>query len=326
MRHKMKQIDRTDIMIAAKLALFVMALTVSLFILSAATRAALAASIKDVAVIKGNVITAGDLFDGIKNNADYVLGPAPQPGKDMILSARTLYRIASSLDIAWRPQSTAQQVIVRRAATIIPASQIEEKLVAELRASGAPGEFNVLANGGIENIVLPIDADKSFEVSDLRYEPHKDYFEAVIVAPSKDNPLKRQTIAGEVERIVSLPVLKTSMSNGDIISITDLDFIEVSAKSLPRDIILDADKIAGQTPRRIASAGKPLSFNDIQPPQLVGRGETVTLVYKDGPILVSTKGKSLQNGALGELVRVTNIASHKNISGIVTGSREITVQ
>lgn len=322
----MRQIDRDNMMIAMKLAFFLMALTLSLFILLAATRSALAASIKDVAIIRGDVITAGDLFDGIQNNADYVLGPAPQPGKDMVLNARTLYRIASALDIAWRPQSTAQQVTVRRAATVIPTSQIEEKLAEELRASGATGDFNILANGGIEPIVLPQEAAQVFDVSDLRYEPHKDYFEATLIAPSKDNPLKKVRIAGEVERIVSLPVLKTSMTNGDIISVRDLDFVSVPVKSLPKDIILDADKITGQTPRRLATAGKPLSFNDLVPPQMVGRGETVTLVFQDGGIVVSTKGKSLQDGAMGDLIRVTNITSNKSLSGIVTGSREITVQ
>ncbi len=322
----MIQIDRTDIAIAGKLALFIAMLAVSLVMLLAMTRSALAASIKDVTVIQGDVLKAGDLFDGDVNNADYVLGAAPQPGKDMILSARTLYRIASALDIDWRPQSTAQQVVVRRASVIIPASRIEEKLTEELRASGASGDFKLLTNGAIENIVLPVDNEATFEVSDLRYDPQKDYFEASLVAPSKDKPLKRVSIAGEVEKFTSLPVLKTTMKNGEIIGMGDLDFIDVSIKSLPRDIILDADKIAGTTPRRIAAAGKPLSFNDVQPPLLVSRGEAITIFFKEGPLTVSTKGKSLQNGAMGDLIQITNITSNKNLSGVVTGNREVTVQ
>ncbi len=322
----MTRIDRTDIVIAGKLAGFVTLLALSLFILAAMTQQALAASLKDVAVVKGDVLTAGDLFEGLENNADYVLGPSPQPGKDMILNARTLYRIASALDISWRPQSTAQQVVVRRASTVIPSTDIEAKLTEELRASGAKGDFKVIANSAIENIVLPDEAAKTFEVSDLRYEPQKDYFEATIVAPSKENPLKRIQVAGEVEKFVSLPVLKTTMKNGEIISLSDLDFIDVSIKTLAKDTILDADKIAGATPRRIAVSGKPIAFNDIQPPQMVGRGETVTLLFKNGPMLVSTKGKSMQNGTMGELVRVTNVSSSKSLAGIITGMREVTIQ
>lgn len=322
----MTRIDRTDVILAGKLAGFIALLALSLFILTALTKNALAANIKDIAIVKGDVLTAGDLFEGLDKNADYVLGATPQPGKDLVLNARTLYRIASALDISWRPQSTAQQVIVRRSATIIPASDIQAKLEEEIRASGATGDFKVKPNGAIESIALPDSADKTFEISDLRYEPHKDYFEATIVAPSKDKPLKRTTISGEVEKFISLPVLKTTMKNGEIISIGDMAFIDVSVKTLARDTILDADKIAGQTPRRLAVAGKPLSFNDVQSPQLVGRGETVTLLFKDGAMVVSTKGKSTQNGTMGEMVRVTNLSSSKQLAGVVTGLREITVQ
>ncbi len=321
----MIRLDRTDVMIAGKLAGFIILLAISLVMLVAMTKNALAASIKDIAVVKGEVLTAGDLFHNLEKNADYVLGPAPQPGKDMILHARTLYRIASALDIDWRPQSTAQQVIVRRASTTIPASDIEAKLNEELRASGASGEFIAVPNSAIESISLPETEDRTFEISDLRYEPLKEYFEATIVAPSKEKPLKRIQVAGEVQKFISLPVLKTTMKNGDIISIGDLDFIDVAVKNLPKDIILDADKIAGMTPRRIVTAGKPVAFNDMQSPRMVGRGETVTLVFKDGGMVVSTKGKSMQDGVMGEMVRVTNITSSKQLAGVITGLREVTV-
>lgn len=322
----MTRIDRTDIALAGRLAAFILLLAASLFILVGMTRSALAASVRDVVVISGDVVTAGDIFFGLERNADYVLGAAPAPGKDMILSARTLYRVASALDIPWKPQSTAQQVVVRREAVIIPAIDIEEKLMEELRASGAGGDFRVSLNGTVAPIALPAGTANSFVISDLRFEPHKNYFEATVLAPSRENPLQRVTLAGEVERFVSLPVLKTNMKNGDIISHADLDYIDVSARSLPRDIIFDADRIAGMTPRRIAAGGKPLIFNDLQPPQLVGRGDTVTLIYEDGGMTVSTKGKSGQNATMGELVRVTNLSSNKTVSGVVTGLREITVQ
>ena len=322
----MTRINRTDVILAGKLATFLMVLAASLFLLVGMTRSALAAGVKDVAIISGDFVTAGDIFFGLERNADYVLGAAPAPGKDLILSARTLYRVASALDIPWKPQSTSQQVVVRREAVIIPAADIESQLMEELRASGASGDFRVSLNSTVEPIALPAQTPQTFVISDLRFEPHKNYFEATVVAPSRDNPLKRVTLAGEVERFVALPVLKTTMKNGDIISHADLDYIDVSAKSLPRDIILDADKIAGMTPRRLAVGGKPVSFNDLQSPQLVGRGEVVTLIYNDGGMVVSTKGKSGQNATMGELVRVTNITSNKSIAGVVTGLREITVQ
>ena len=66
--------------------------------------AAKAVDLRQNATIEGSVITLGDIFYNLPGNGDKVLGPAPRPGADMVLNARTLLRVAMALDLPWRPE------------------------------------------------------------------------------------------------------------------------------------------------------------------------------------------------------------------------------
>jgi flagella basal body P-ring formation protein FlgA len=313
------------VMLAAKISAFLVVLGLSVFILVLSSQKALAASLKDVAIISGDVIKLGDVFDGLKQNADYVLGPAPQPGTDMVLNARTLYRIAVAMDLPWRPVTSAEQVTVRRAATIIPEAAVQSALRDALMQEGLQDDFNINVSG-TKDIVLPENLPQTIEVSALRFDPQKDFFEATLAAPSASNPIKKISVMGQVERLTRVPVLKSGLRNGDIIGATDIEWIDMVATSVQRDTITREDSLTGMTPQNIVHAGKPIKTTDLERPQIVARGENVILIFAEGPLVLSTKGKALQNGAIGDLVRVTNLNSSKTVDGYVTGSQEITVR
>jgi flagellar basal body P-ring formation protein FlgA len=56
-----------------------------------------------------------------------------------------------------------------------------------------------------------------------------------------------------------------------------------------------------------------------QPPELVRRGERVTLQAAGGTIAVQVEGEALAGGALGERVRVRNLATRRVVEGTVGG-------
>jgi len=41
---------------------------------------------------------------------------------------------------------------------------------------------------------------------------------------------------------------------------------------------------------------------------------------------LTAKGKALQDGALGDMVRVANTDSNKSLQGVVTAHREVTIR
>jgi len=297
--------------------------SVTLFI---GARSAMAASLKPVSVISADVLTIGDIFDGVKRNANYVVGPAPQPGQDMTLNARTLYRLAVALDLPWRPNSSTDQIVIRREATVVPYDTIENSLRSALEEKGVSGKFNVALNSGKPTIILPNDMPRNAEISALRYDNQKDYFQATIVAPSIDKPVKKILVSGMVERMVSVPVLHNNLQRGDIIGANDIRLIDVDQKTLQHNVIMDPEDLIGMTPRRIAYGGKFLLAGTLQRPQLVTRGDKVSITFKDGTLVLTAKGKALQSGAKGDTIRVTNINSSRTVDAFVSGENQVIVQ
>ena len=230
--------------------------SITLFI---GAKSAMAASLKPVSVINGDVIKLGDIFDGVRNNSEYVIGAAPQPGKDMVLNARTLYRIASALDLSWRPTSAADKIIIRREATVIPYETIESSIRTSLKGKGVSGRFNLELNSGKPTMVLPNGQPERVEVSSMDYDHQKGYFQATLVAPSTDNPIRKTLVSGLVEHVVSVPVLYSNLQNGDIIGANDIKMIDVPQHKIQHNVILDANDLIGMTPRRISYAGKVYS-------------------------------------------------------------------
>ncbi|HPD82398.1 MAG: flagellar basal body P-ring formation chaperone FlgA [Alphaproteobacteria bacterium] len=305
------------------LAFALMAMTLTAII---GAKSAIAATLKPVSVISGDTLTVGDLFDGVTRNADYVIGAAPQPGHDITLNARTLYRIATALDISWRPTSSSDQIVVRRQAAVVSYDEIEKTIRSELKNKGVTGKFNLSLTSGKPTIILPQDLPPQVEVSSIDYDVQKDYFRATLVAPSTEHPVQKITVAGMVERLVTVPVLRNNLQNGDVIGANDIEMIEVPQKSLQHDVMLNADDMIGLTPRRMAYAGKFILNGTLDRPQLVERGDPVNITFHEGTLILTAKGKALQSGAKGDLVRVTNINSSRTIDAIVTAENQVVVK
>lgn len=303
---------------------------IALFMVSAGilmgTKAAFAANLKSISIVEGDTLTLGDLFDGVERNANYVIGAAPQPGQDMTLNARTLYRIASSLDVNWRPISSSDQVVVRRQAAVVSYDEIENTLRNALKDKGVMGKFNISLNSGKPTIILPNDMPQTAEISAIDFDIQRDVFRATLAAPSADKPVQKLQVTGMVERIVSVPVLRSNLQNGDIISANDIEMIEMPQKSIQHNIVMDADKMVGLTPRRMAYAGKYVLEGSLGRPILVNRGDKVSITYKEGPLVLTARGKATQSGAKGDLVRVTNINSSRSVDALVIGDHQVMAQ
>ncbi|MAZ76535.1 MAG: flagella basal body P-ring formation protein FlgA [Micavibrio sp.] len=315
-----------NLTIVRRITLVLLAYILSMIAVTSGTKMATAANLKDMSIVTTDNIMLKDLFDGVGRNANYVIGPAPQPGEDMVLNARTLYRIALAMDLPWRPKTSGENIIIRREATIVSFGEIEQTLKTALEKHGLQGRYNLTLNGGNKSIILPKEAPKNVEVSEIDFNTARNKFTATVVAPSVDNPIKKIILNGSVERLIQIPVLRTPLRNGMIIGRNDIEWIDIPEANLQHDTLFKEEDVIGLTPRRITYAGKPILTKELQRPQIVTRGETVTIFFKEGPLVLTAKGKSLQNGAKGDLVRITNLKSSKQIDAVVTAQNEVIVR
>jgi len=304
-----------------------MALTVGVAILFAGARKALAAEPRGMITVSGDVLRAGDVFTGLTaDQAEYVLGTPPAAGKDMVLDAHILTRIAQTIELNWQPKSPADKVTVRRAATIVSEDDIRGALNKELRAQGVDGKFNVaFSDSASPQIILPQDQPQTVAIKTLRFDAQKDWFEAILVAPSLAHPVIETPVTGKIQRLVPVPVLRNTMRSGDIIGASDIEMIDIPSDDVQPGMLLKAENLAGMTPNRFVNAGKPVRDDEVRHPQVIGRGDFITLIYSNGMMTLTTKGKATQDAAMGDIVHVINISSSRTVQGIASGDHEVTV-
>jgi flagella basal body P-ring formation protein FlgA len=83
--------------------------------------------------------------------------------------------------------------------------------------------------------------------------------------------------------------------------------------------------IIGMEAQRALSAGTIVRASDVIRPQLVRRGEPVTITLRDGGLTISTEGRALGNGAAGDFVRVVSLSTNRTLDGVVEGTGAIRV-
>jgi flagella basal body P-ring formation protein FlgA len=94
----------------------------------------------------------------------------------------------------------------------------------------------------------------------------------------------------------------------------------------PAGVVLDnsmlqsvRDAVAAESVRDL-SAGQPLRVSDIRRAILVKQGQLVTLTVGDkAGFLITVRVEALQDGRMGEQVKLKNTESGRQISGVVTG-------
>ncbi len=283
-----------------------------------------AVGLKGNGLIEKDVIMLSDIFHSLPEHKDKVLGPAPQPGKDMTLSARTLLRVAMALDLSWRPSSGAEHIVLSRAATLVSHDDITHVIRNAVIKDGFPGSFMITTDQKTQ-IILPPDMPKTAVMDTIDVDMALGRFDGTLVAPSAENPVQRLRVRGKIEPTTHVPILSHTVRNGTIITANNIETVEIPTKSLSSQVIIDANALLGSTPRRMISAGQPIKVNDIQAPQVVERGEIVTMIFKRGPLQLTAQGKAMENGAKGDMIRVINTGSNQSIQGTISNPREIIV-
>ena len=121
-------------------------------------------------------------------------------------------------------------------------------------------------------------------------------------------------------------VLVRDVEKGELLSAGDFT-IEPRPLSLARGA-LDVGAAAGKEALRRLRAGSTVRSGDLIRPQLVRRGEPVSINVRNGGLTITAQGKALSGGAQGDLVRVVNTATNRTLDGVVekTGSVRIAAQ
>ncbi|TCP37516.1 flagellar basal body P-ring formation chaperone FlgA [Sphingomonas sp. BK235] len=137
-------------------------------------------------------------------------------------------------------------------------------------------------------------------------------------APTGREPVSR------LERPVEVTVLARPVVAGAIVAAEDLrDW--TAGDQPPMRGALSAPNIVGRAAARRLPAGAVVREGDLRAPQVIRRGEPVTIVLRDGALTISTSGQALNAGGLGETVRVLSDSTRRTLSGRVEAPGRVLV-
>ena len=100
----------------------------------------------------------------------------------------------------------------------------------------------------------------------------------------------------------------------------------IPAQSLigPEDLLLqpidvpggtdDPQLLIGMEARAALYAGRPVMPADVGFPAIIDRNQIVPLIYDTGVLTISTEGRALGRGGVGEIIRVMNLTSRATVT------------
>ena len=159
----------------------------------------------------------------------------------------------------------------------------------------------------------PGGAETAEAIDDFRYDPSTGRFTAI--ATGEDGRSTRVT--GTARVVVSVPVPARRVGRGETLSEADLTDSEMPAAIIGPEVLTDLADIIGKEARRPLLSGRPVPSASLIEPRAVRKGEKVLISFTDGGLNLSAPGKAMEDGAIGDMVRVINANSNKAITVVV---------
>jgi len=123
---------------------------------------------------------------------------------------------------------------------------------------------------------------------------------------------------------VAVVVLARNVQPGEVLTAEDVAVAQRSSASLPYDYLSDLEQAVGLVMRRSQPAGAVVAAAALEAPEVVRRGELVTLTSGNGPISVKSEGIALEPARLNQRLKVRS-ASGRVIEGTAEGPGQVRV-
>lgn len=130
---------------------------------------------------------------------------------------------------------------------------------------------------------------------------------------------------GYVEAYLPVVVTKKPINHKSILTEEDLVLDTRPLSRLPQDVVLDIKSLIGKQLKSTLKAGTVLRECYVEEPISIKNNSLVEIVAKNEKLIVKAKGKALQSGRVGEIIKVQNLSSKKVLVGKVVSASEVEV-
>lgn len=268
-------------------------------------------------VTRGDMVVIGDLFRNAGPAALFPAFSAPKPGQSVYVDTANVAAAAAASGFEWQPPKSISRILVTREGTPVPINDIIEAVRDEFVRRGIDDPLEIEIRPRKSTFYVPVGAETDVIVEGLNHEIRNGGFVARLYIPGALPGDQRVKVPGRVRVIKEIPVLARRVAVGDKITELDLRWIEIATNKMGRGVIQEAHELIGQSPRRSLRPGMPIRYRDVQKPRMVTKGKLIKLIVQTPFMHISTTGKAMDSGALGDTIRVQNSDSRQIVMAIV---------
>lgn len=274
---------------------------------------------------RGDVLTLADLVEGAPERlATRPLFRAPSLGATGTIQTRRILDAASALGLSGLETGGRLQIAVQRAARRLGPPEIEAALKRGLETGYGLNAQNIAVrlDGDGPTLLAPLDLEGQAAALDLTYDPRTRRVAGLVTLGERQVSLR---VSGVVVELREVAVLTRNLNRGEPVREGDVALERRPRESVAPDAQGSATTILGEVAQNTLTAGTVLRVTDTAPPDLVARGENVTIVYETPSISLSMRGLSNDSGRMGAVVNVVNVASKKVLQATVIGPGRVSV-
>ena len=277
--------------------------------------------------VASDIVTLGDLFANAGEHAGVAVFRAPDLGRSGAVAADIVGRSAEAAGLTEYDQAGLESVTVVRAARPVTAAEIADLLrsVMAESLSTETAQLDIAFDKTPGPVYAAPNAPVPVTIARLAVSPSGARFDAVLVVDQGGSE-QFLHLSGSATPVVEVVTAVRPLDRGEIVGEADLAVSRMPARQVAAGTRVGLTDLVGLAARRAIRAGIPLSPADFAPPYLVARGDTVTIVYRGRGLLLTARGKALDNGAKGAGVSVVNLSSNRILTATVSdrGTVEVT--
>jgi flagella basal body P-ring formation protein FlgA len=275
-------------------------------------------------VLLGDIATIAPDEDADKPLAELVssadLGPAPGPGKDLVLRRR---QIENRISASGAPFSEIRWLIpdeVRLTGSGLPADEIKIKDI----ISDYLGQTEPYLSGVFEIVSVTSSTPPALPKGEVAYrfvpQPSSNpgYLTGTVHISVDGREAGRLRTSAQIDLRLPAVVAARDLPRGHVLGEDDLSESHVTYAQA-KGALTSVSQVVGQTLKTTVRLGAPIRDRDLVQTSMVKKGETVTIIAQGGGLKISALGLSRQDGALGQTISVVNQDSKKTISAKVIG-------
>ena len=215
------------------------------------------------------------------------------------------------------------------AARILPQEEIHRAVEAFVRAK-LDGEL--AADGRIEvhtrwqrDIQLVAEGDVAVQVRQLSSRPLRGPTMLKVGVMGGGRMQKEMSVTADIRHFGQVLVADIGLRRGEALSSEAVALAERDITRNRDGFFTDSAELDGLRMRRAIRPGNVLTQRHVEPVPVVERGDEITLIAGNAQLQISLRGEAMQDGGIGERIRVRNPDSGKVLYGEVVDSRNVLV-